>query len=42
MQRRSGDELHDTSFDHLDMSDIWADANNDLENFEDDSLNRYL
>jgi len=38
LQRRSdADELHDASFDNLDLGDLWANAGNDLENFEDDS-----
>ena len=38
LQRRSdADELHDASFDNLDLGDLWANAANDLENYEDDS-----
>ena len=38
MQRRSDvDELHDASFDNLDIGDLWTDAADDMDNYEDDS-----
>lgn len=42
LQRRSdSDELHDSSFDNLDIGDVWADASNDLDNFEDNPVYTY-